>query len=88
MQSFNFNTTPGIRFGEDLSLKSAEFGVYELSDADTGQSIATRTIDKDGSIIVNDLKFKVSGTPAEGDSFVVSKSFASSLKSDNIDDML
>ena len=71
-----------------LSLKSAEFGVYELSDADTGQSIATRTIDKDGSIIVNDLKFKVSGTPAEGDSFVVSKSFASSLKSDNIDDML
>jgi flagellar hook-associated protein 1 FlgK len=69
-------------------LKSAEFGVYELSDADTGQSIATRTIDKDGSIIVNDLKFKVSGTPAEGDSFVVSKSFASSLKSDNIDDML
>ncbi|MFL2533366.1 MAG: iron-containing alcohol dehydrogenase [Alphaproteobacteria bacterium] len=24
MQSFNFNTTPGIRFGEDLSVKSAE----------------------------------------------------------------
>ena len=71
-----------------LSLISAEFGVYELSDADTGQSIATRTIDNNGFIVVDDLKFKVSGTPAEGDSFVVSKSFASSLKSDNIEDML
>jgi len=71
-----------------LTLKSAELGLYELSDANTGDSIATRFINSDGSIEFNGLKFEVKGTPAEGDSFFVSEAQGAELKSDNISEML
>ena len=71
-----------------LTLKSAELGLYELSDANTGDSIATRFINSDGSIQFNGLKFEVKGTPAEGDSFFVSEALGAELKSDNISEML
>ena len=71
-----------------LTLKSAELGLYELSDANTGDSIATRFINSDGSVEFNGLKFEVKGTPAEGDTFFVSEAQGAELKSDNISEML
>lgn len=72
----------------ELTLKSSELGLYELTDSITGDSIGTRFDTGDGILAFDEFTFEISGTPAENDSFVVAESLGGGMKSDNIQEML